>query len=286
MQTAADSKPLSNEIRMKMNQYREMLLNFEMLEPTKRVSSVWHWFFYKPVSDLTAFIVNLTGSDQSIEVVYGYASTAFTRFPGDENALIERGVSDQEITIREKIIIFNEADEADASRRILEMYHKYLCIEKKELLICAKEKRKLFIQQIAVKLKPLGFKKRGNTWTRVLTSDYYTMFNAQKSLYSDQYYFNVYIGKDGTDNYGDCYYTRVAPAGMFPVDWQALHKEDFDIFLDGMVIPIFEQIIHTPLEELGKIPSFWTGCHCNRQKCEHCWMEKNLWGTKENVVDK
>ena len=67
---------------------------------------------------------------------------------------------------------------------------------------------------------------------------------------------------------------------MSPMDWQALNKEEFDFFLDKSVVPELEEIIRTPLAELGKKPSYWIGCHCNRQKCESCWQQKNLWETK------
>ena len=281
MQIAVDSKPLSIEIWTKMEKYRADLLASGMLEPSKRESSVWHWFFYKPTTELTAFIVNLTGTDHYIEVVYGYASTAFTRFAGCENCLIESGVRDEEITIREKIVICDEADEGTARNQITKMYERYLQTPKDELLIEAKAKRKAFIQQIAVKLKPMGFRKKANTWTRALEGDYYVTFNAQKSAFSDEYYFNVYIGKNGSNLYGDCYYTRVFPGDMCPMDWQALSKDEFEFFLNRTVVPALEQIIHTPLHELGKLPSIWSCCSCNRKKCEQCWVEKNLWEAKD-----
>ena len=281
MQMEIDSKPLSSVIRAKMEQYRVDLLASGMQEPSKRKSSVWHWFFYKPETELTAFIVNLTGTDHYVEVVYGYTSTAFTRFAGCENCLIESGVSDEEITIREKIVICDEADEAAARNQIAQMYERYLRTPKDELLIEAKAKRKAFIQQIAAKLKPMGFRKKANTWTRTLEGDYYLMFNAQKSSFSDEYYFNVYIGKNGTNDYGDCYYTRVFPGDMCPMDWQALSKDEFEFFLNRTVVPALEQIIHTPLHELGKLSSIWSCCSCNRKKCEQCWVEKNLWEAKD-----
>lgn len=277
MQMANDSKPLSVEIRAKMEQYRADLSAFGMQEPIKKESSVWHWLFYKPMTELTAFVVNLTGTDHHIAIMYGYASTAFTKMIGDENALVELGVRDEEITIREKIVICNEADEGAARDQIAQMYERYLRTPKDELLIKAKAKRKAFIQQIAVKLKLMGFRKKANTWTRTLEGDYYLMFNAQKSAFSDEYYFNVYIGKNGTNAYGDCYYTRVFPGDMCPLDWQALSKDEFEFFLNRTVIPALEQIIHTPLCELGKLPSIWSGCMCDRKKCESCWVEKNLW---------
>lgn len=282
MQTAENPKLLSGEMREKMERYRKQLLDAEMLEPTKRESSDLHWLFYKPVTNLTAFIVNLRGNEDYIEVVYGYASTAFTRTVGDENALIEWGVSDEDITIREKVTICDENDEEAGKSKIKEMYSKYLEVNKNELLACAKEKRKEFIQKIAAKLKPLGFKKKANTWIRALESDYYVMFDAQKSAFSDEYYFNIYIGKNGTNDYGDCYYTRVAPNDMCPMDWQAITTEEFEFFLERTVIPSLNQIVQIPLHKLGKLPSFWSGCSCNHQKCNQCWMQKNLWETNEN----
>jgi hypothetical protein len=277
---ATEPKPLPNDIQAKMEQYRVELLAFDMCEPIKRESSSNHWYFYKPMTELTAFIINIIGNEFYVQITYGYASTAFTRMAGDENALVEWGVSDEDITIREKVIICDETDEATARLIIAEMYATYRSTQKDDLLLLAKEKRKAFIQQIQMKLKPLGFKKKANNWTRSLSDTYYLSFNAQKSAFSDEYYFNLYIGKNGTNEYGDCYYTRIAPSGMSPMDWQALNKKEFDFFLEKSVVPELEKIIGTPLAELGKIPSYWTGCHCNHQKCESCWQQKNLWESK------
>lgn len=46
-------------IRGKMERYRRMLLAAGMLEPTKWENSGVHWLFYKPATELTAFVVNL-----------------------------------------------------------------------------------------------------------------------------------------------------------------------------------------------------------------------------------
>lgn len=277
---STELKQLPNDIQSKMEQYRTELLAFDMREPTKWHSSSWHWLFYKPMTELTAFVVNLQGNELYIEVTYGYASTAFTQMAGDKNALLERGVLDEYVTVREKAIICDETDEATTKSKIARMYAAHLHTQKDDLLLVAKEKRKAFIQQIHSKLKPLGFKKKANAWTYSLTDTYYLMFDAQKSAFSDEYYFNLYIGKNGTNGYGDCYHTRIAPNRMSPMDWQALDKEEFDFFLDKSVVPELERIIATPLSELGQIASYWTGCHCNRQKCESCWMKKNLWEAK------
>jgi len=281
MQIAADSKPLSSEIQEKMKRYRTELLSFGMQEPSKRELDEWHWLFYKPVTEWTAFVINLTGTDDYIEAAYGYASTAFTKMAGDENALAEWGISDTDITIREKIVFCDEAGETMTRHQITQMYEKYLQTSKDELLSAAKEKRRAFIEQIAAKLKPMGFRKKANTWTRTLEGEYYLSFNAQKSSFSDEYYFNVYIGKKGSNRYGDCYYARIFPDNMPAIDWQTLSKDEFEIFLNRIVVPNLELIINTPLYELGKLPMIWTNCSCDRNKCEQCWVEKNRWEAKD-----
>lgn len=262
---------------MKMDAYRRKLLTAGMREPTKWENSGESMRFYRPATALTAFVINLRETEFYTELTYGYTSTAFTRMAGNEEALVYWGVSDEDITLREKLLICDEAEEEAAALQIQQFHDRYLQTEKEELLGLAKEKRKAFLQQIADKLKPLGFRKKANTWTRPLTEDFYVMFNAQKSGFSDEYYFNLYIGRNGTNVYGDCYYTRLAPEGMCPMDWQALSREEFDFFLNRTVVPAVKNILDTPLEELGKQPILWSGCTCNRIKCKNCWVQKNLW---------
>ncbi len=315
MQTTGD---LGN-IPAKMAQYRQQLLAFGMLEPTQNIYSEERMLFYKPAQELTAFVVNLTAKDDCIVLMYGYASTAFTRFAGSEQELTKHGVSDIDITIREKAVISQQSQEAavrasiyastaftrfagseqeltkhgvsdiditirekavisqqsqEAAVRasIADMYHRYQQTEKAALLACAKEKRKAFLNQISLLLKPLGFRKKGNSWTHPLTADFYLMFNAQKSIFSDEYYFNVYIGKNGTNCYGDCYYTRIFPQGPYPADWQGLSQAQWDAFFTGTMVPTLDHILRTPLEELGADPVYQRHCYCNRTLCSTCWM--------------
>ena len=248
-----------------------------MKEPTQRPPSSLRLHFYKPMTELTAFIVNMRGTESHVEVTYGYASTAFTRMKGDENRLIEWGVDDEYITLRERIVLRDESDERLAKESIARMYTAYQDTEKGDLLLLAKEKKKAFLMQIHAKLKPLGFRKKASTWTHTLSDPFYLMFNAQLSAFSDEYYFNVYIGKNGTKDYGDCYYTRIAPDGISPLDWQTFGRDAFDAFLEATAVPKLMEILNTPLEALGVLPAYHEGCHCRRDKCKHCWMQKNLW---------
>ena len=59
------------------------------------------------------------------------------------------------------------------------------------------------------------------------------------------------------------------------MDWQTLTTKEMDYFLEKTVLPALNQIIGTPLSELGKQSSYWYGCDCERNKCDSCWMEKS-----------
>ena len=268
------------QITEKTELYINKLLALGMLQPAEWQSSM-QYRFYKPTTPLTAFIVNLTVQESAIEIVYGYASTAFTRMAGDENTLIENGVCDEEINLREKVIIYNDTDEETANAKIKAMYAQYLHTEKDELIKLTKEKRKQFINQIATKLKPLGFKKKANSWTKPLDANYYVMFNVQKSDFSDEYYFNIYIGKNGTSCYGDCCYTRISPNEEYPTDWQTISHEAFESFMEDTAVATLQDIINTPLKALGKRENVWHCCTCSRKECAECWVEKNLWEAQQ-----
>ncbi|MBQ4102570.1 MAG: DUF4304 domain-containing protein [Oscillospiraceae bacterium] len=234
--------------------------------------------FFKETNSYVAFIVNIVCND-GVEICYGFSSTAFTRMSGDEMALINYGVRSEDITLREKEKITASEDEARVAQTIYEYHQRYCAVSKEELLLLAKEKRKGFVNIISDQLKPLGFKKKNSTWTYSLNENYYVSFNAQKSAYSDSYYFNIYIGLFGTNNYGDCFYTRVSPQNDV-TDWQLISKEEFLSWLHTMIETDLLPIINTPLAELGAKKDIWQGCYCKREKCQNCWVEKNLWEAK------
>ena len=140
--------------------------------------------------------------------------------------------------------------ERDTGILVKELYDRYKNLEKEALLRIVRIKRKKWIDKIAEKLKPLGFKKKANTWKRVLEDGYYLMFHAQTSSFSDEYYFNVYIGKENTDFYGDCYYNRIVTD--CPLDWQTIADDEMIKFLENDIVSQLMHIIDTPLYELGK----------------------------------
>ena len=186
MQISENPKPIPADVREKLESFRTRLLAAGFLEPTRHHSSDWHWYFYRPDTDLTAFAVNLRGKDGWLEVTYGLASTAFTRMAGDENALGWYGLSDPDITLRENFLVCDDSDAETLAAQIAAFFSRYRGTEKDALLDLAREKRKAYIAQFAAALKPLGFKKKATTWTRPLDS-FELVFNLQKSAYADEY---------------------------------------------------------------------------------------------------
>lgn len=260
--------------------YKQQLLHAGFQEAALGQSTTLG-LFYKPCTEQTAFVVDLLGTAHWVEVVYGVASTAFTRLKGNEDSLAKMGISSTDINLREKLLITSWEDEPAAWETIANFFQTYLHLEKEELLALVQKKRKAFLQQITQALKPLGFRKQGNLWAADFTPEYNLQWHAQKSDFSDQYYFNLRIRKKGTQQHLSCFYTRLYPGGLCPLDWQAMPPEVFQHFLDSVVRPVLAQLLHTPLQKLGKQPDLWEGCHCQRDACLSCWVERNFWQAQE-----
>lgn len=276
MQISDTPKPIAPDLRARLDAFRTRLLSAGFLEPIQHQSSNWHWYFFRPDTELTAAAVNLQAMDGYLEVTYGYGSTAFTRMAGDENALLFYGLSNDDITLREKFLICDEADEQTAASLIATFLEKYHGTEKDALLLLAKNKRKAWISQFAVRLKPLGFRKKGNTWTKPLEGNYDLSFNLQKSSYADEYYFNVAICPRDSDAWMCCLNTRLG-SGTF--DWQSLTPEETEAFLDKTILPPLRRLIDTPFAALGWDPWLWERCHCDHSLCPVCWVAKKRPGS-------
>lgn len=228
--------------------------------------------FYRLVRDDVAFVVNLKDLGDRIGVIYGFTSVA-------EKENLERyGEDDENIKLRFVSFMHSEQDKARAARKVKDVYDAYATASKDEILALKKERQKQFLQKIALALKPLGFRKKGTKWTRALTDGVYLQFEAQKSQWSDVYYFNVGIYRDGIA-YPPCYDTRMKTGGKDTYNWQLMRDAELDAFLQDTIQNTLLPMIQTPLDALGGREYIWQGCHCDRRKCEHCWVQKNVWDT-------
>ena len=229
--------------------------------------------FYRRTADKAAFALNLRDYGTHIRVVYG-----FTTIP-DEDFFRDHGGDDDDIKLRHAAIIQDDEDETEAARTIQAVFEQYRHTAKDDILALKKERQKEFLSRIYAYLKPLGFAKKASKWTRKLPDDFILEFEAQKSAYSDVYYFNISLYPVGQP-YPACFSTRLTTDGEQTHNWQILTEEQFREIMVRAIETYLRPILQTPLSELGKESRIWTGCLCQRDRCDACWVEKNLWEAK------
>ena len=250
---------------------REKILsaNFQEAEREFRQFS-----FYRCTLEKIAFIVNLKDYGDHVSVTYGFTSIV------DQDHLKHYGEDNNDIKLRFCSVIKNEQDLVTVAREMQNVYDTYLGRSKDEILSLKKERQKQFLQKIAEKIKPLGFKKKGAKWTRFLDSDFCLEFEAQKSQWTDEYYFNVSVYHKDIQ-FPQCYGTRLNTNGKGIYNWQLMTDEELNCLLNEAIQSILIPIINTPLAELGCQKEIWQGCTCPRNKCNACWVQKNLWEANE-----
>ncbi len=212
-------EPTYPERSARYMRYREMLFENDFSEASKR-----RGHFFRQATEKTAFAVNLYDEDCALCVMYGFASTAITAMAGCENEFAESG-SDKDSCHVRNIIRISDGDEASARSVISDFYNKYKDFQKDAILELKKERQKNFLALFALPLKKLGFKKKGTKWTKILDEENALSFEAQKSAFSDQYYFNVSIHSP-SDFYARSSYERVIMNGTDIYNWQLMSEEE------------------------------------------------------------
>jgi len=201
--------------------YREMLLSKGFSETKQK-----HGRFFRQTTKQTAFIINFEDDDEEcITVLYGFASTAC--MAGDEEWFSNYGSDSDTCQVRNILCVWDDESESNASKTILEFYDKYKGHSKDEILAVKKERQKAFLDHFARALKPLGFKKKGTKWTKEICRGKALSFEAQKSAFSDQYYFNVSIHAV-SDFYARQSYERVVMFGRDIYNWQLMTEEQIE----------------------------------------------------------
>ena len=153
------------------------------------------------------------------------------------------GKPDEEITLRKSISIAREEDEIKAQAHIQDFLLQYKDLSKEELLLVSKENRKKFINAFNVLLKPLGFKKKSNKWSKDINDRLVFNFNLSKSQYSDIYYMDTWINSKDNENeisYEKRYLYQYRPH----IDWQLIDMNDFNIYLEEVFIKEIEMAIN------------------------------------------
>ncbi len=261
---------------MSISKYKNLLLENNFEEATRVPLHFW-----KKLTDKTAFVVNLKELQFGVGIVYGVMSTAILWTAEAWDYFKQHGCSDDDCNLRFYLEICSHADEITASNTIGELYRNYLHTDKDTLLAEVKERRKLFLQQITDVLKPLSFQKKGNRWRKHISEDIDIQFWADKSPYSDLYYFQVDIGG------GWCYSERLIttetdffdfknysePDKRF--DWQLQSAENLQAIVQRAYEEKMKPFLENELTEMGRQPFVWERCRCDRTKCPDCWVQRN-----------
>ncbi len=197
-------------------QYRDRLVDAGFTEAAEKAGC-----FFRMTAGDTAFIINLHDDEYGVSVLYGFARAASE---GARECLNLWGSDDESCHVRNLTFIHDEASEAAAAAVIFAFYEQYKDFTGDGILAVKKERQKAFLDHFARALKPLGFRKKRTTWTKALGGGRALSFDAQKSMYSDQYYFNVTIHAE-TDFYTRESDKRVVLFGRDIYNWQLMTDE-------------------------------------------------------------
>ncbi len=204
--------------------YREILFSNGFAEAKQKDGH-----FFLRTMEQTAFVINFEEDEEGcITILYGFASTTFM---GDEEWFLNHGSCIDECQVRNIICICDEESEAGARTSISDFYEQYKNYSKEEILAVKKERQKEFLSHFARALKPLGFKKKGTKWTRALDNGRALTFDAQKSSFSDQYYFNVTV-HHASNLYAIHSYERVVMYDSDIYNWQLMTGEQIDNLIE------------------------------------------------------
>ena len=201
-------------------QYRDKLLSAEFSEAKQH-----YGHFFRQATEKTAFVINLEDEEHGVSVMYGFASTAF--MAGEENWFSNNGSDNDSCQVRHIFSVCDAKDETNAAEIISDFYMQYKDYSKDEILALKKTRQKAFLDHFTPALKPLGFKKKGTRWTKDLCDGTALSFEAQKSAYSDEYYFNVSV-HDVSDFYARQSYERVVVHDSQIYNWQLMSEEQIE----------------------------------------------------------
>lgn len=144
--------------------------------------------FYKELTEKTAFCLNLKFHENYTGIVYGIFSTAIFCNEEEKKWLYKWGCDDEDCNLRYYLEIKEKEDEKKAETAVSALYWKFRQADKEEVLQFVKQKRKEFLNVITGVLKPLGYKKKGNSWSKETKDKIVVYFWADKNPYCDLYY--------------------------------------------------------------------------------------------------
>lgn len=202
----------------------ERYTNFkkQLLKKQFSEAKLYPGYFFRATTDQVALIINLTDDEYSVTVMYGFV--AIPNMADDGEWFANNGSDDTTCHVRNILAIWDDESEIAAANTIAEFYNRYRDCSKEEILTVKKERQKEFLAHFARALKPLGFKKKSATWTKELSDGRVLTFNAQKSAWSDQYYFNVSVHSI-SEHWSNPLCERVVMHKSDIYNWQLMSQE-------------------------------------------------------------
>lgn len=193
-----------------------------------------------------AWMLNLRRKFDGLLVEAGFAFPANT--PEDRVIFAERGCTDTDIRLRLCRMVHTpeelQAVLAEAEALRCAWFDSSRDEVKKEIAA----RQTAFAARITAQLKPLGFRKKALHWTYTRSDGWHVDFSAQKSAWTDAFYFNLLL----TEPDKHPWYMGVIderPLGNL-LDWQTMPVEDFDDLLRAVVQRRILPLMASPIGQL------------------------------------
>jgi len=219
--------------------------------------------FWDRTPDGFAYVLNLLPQEEELLIEAGFL------FPTDWDFVASLGARDTSIRLRIIRRVHTEDALHAALAEVDALRNRWYNATREELKAHIAALQKAFLQRITAKLKPLGFRKKATNWTYPRGDGYEVVWNAQKSLYSDGYYFNLYLHRVGMRELYGCIDTR--PMDKL-LDWQTIPSEEFDEMLRAVIETRIRPLMTLPLSEIAQNPTlFGKPFLCEPRRCADCW---------------
>lgn len=210
-----------------------------------------------------AYVLNLLPREDELLIEAGFL------FPTDWDFIASVGERDTSIRLRVIRRVRTEEELHAAMAEVETLRSTWFSATREELKAHIAALQKAFLQRITAQLKPLGFRKKAANWTFQRGDGCEVVWNAQKSLYSDGYYFNLYLHRVEIRELYGCIVTR--PMGEL-LDWQTVPEADFNERLRTVIEQYIRPLMTLPLSKIAQNHTlFGNPVLCTPRRCADCW---------------
>lgn len=193
-----------------------------------------------------AWVMNLHPKFDGLLAEAGFAFPMNT--PEDWAFFTSSGCTGTDIRLRISRLICTEAGLESFLGDAEALRNAWFCKSRDEVKKEIAARQSAFAARITAQLKPLGFRKKALHWTYTRPDGWHVDFGAQKSQYTDAFYFNLLL----TEPDKHPWYMGVIderPLGNL-LDWQTMPAGDFDDLLRAVVQRRILPLMSAPIDQL------------------------------------